>query len=132
MKKNNDLGLLIIRVSIGLLMLLHGISKLKGLSFIEATLLSKSLPSFLAYGVYTTEIIAPILIIIGYRTRIASALFIFGVLFALFLVHANDIVSLNKNGGWAVELLGLYLFGALALLFTGSGKYAISSSNNWD
>ena len=132
MNKNNDLGLLVLRITIGLLMLLHGIAKLKGVSFIEGMLSGKGLPSFLAYGVYATEIIAPLLIIIGYRTRFASALFAFGALFAMFLVHSADIFTLNQHGGWGVELLGLYLFGAIALFFTGGGKHSLSASHKWD
>jgi hypothetical protein len=30
----------------------------------------------------------------------------------------QDIFTLNEYGGWAVELLGLYLLGAVALFFT--------------
>jgi putative oxidoreductase len=132
MNKNRDLGLLILRIAIGALMLLHGIAKLNGLSFIEGMLNNAGLPGFLAYGVYITEIIAPLLILIGFRTRLASAVYVFGVLFALFLVHSADIFSLNANGGWEIELLGLYLFGSAALFFTGGGKIAVSSSNKWD
>lgn len=132
MNKNTDLGLLILRIAIGALMLLHGIAKLKGVSFIEGMLESKGLPAFLAYGVYITEIVAPLLIVIGFRTRLAAAVFAFGALFALFLVHSGDIFTLNQHGGWGVELLGLYLFGAVALFFTGGGKISVSSSNKWD
>lgn len=132
MKKNNDLGLLIVRVSVGFLMLLHGIGKLKGIGFIEDMLSAGGLPTFLAYGIYATEIVAPVLILLGYRTRIAAALYTFGVLFAMLLVHSGEILTLNQYGGWGVELLGLYLFGGLALCFTGSGKYAVSSIKKWD
>ena len=132
MSKNLNLGLLILRIAIGALMLLHGIAKFKGLSFIEGMLTEKGLPAFLAYGVYVTEIIAPILIIIGYRTRLASAVYVLGVLMAIFLVHTSDIFTLNQHGGWGIELLGLYLFGGLALFFTGAGKIAASSTNKWD
>lgn len=132
MNKNTDLGLLILRIALGVLMLLHGIAKLKGVSFIEGVLEGKGLPSFMAYGVYITEIIMPLLIIIGYRTRLASAGFAFGVLFAIFLVHSGDIFTLTPHGGWGIELLGLYLFGAIALFFTGGGKMAISTKNKWD
>lgn len=132
MNKNTDLGLLILRIALGTLMLLHGIAKLKGVSFIEGMLESKGLPFFMAYGVYITEIVAPLLIIVGYRTRLASTIYAFGVLFAMFLVHSSDIFSLSEHGGWGVELLGLYLFGSIVLFFTGSGKIAVSSSNKWD
>lgn len=132
MNKNNDLGVLILRISIGVLMLLHGIAKLKGVSFIEGMLSAKGLPAFLAYGVYVTEIIAPLLLIIGYRTRLAAAVFAFGAVFALLLVHSAEIFTINQHGGWGVELLGLYLFGAIALFYTGGGKYAASTTHKWD
>ncbi len=132
MKKNADIGLLILRITVGALLLLHGIGKLAGISGIEGMLSSSGLPSFLAYGVYITEIVAPLLILIGYRTRLAAAVCVFGMLTALFLAHSGDIFSLNEHGGWAVELPGLYMFGALTLFFTGGGKYAVSNSEQWD
>lgn len=132
MGKNTNLGLLILRLSVGVLMALHGFAKLKGVTGIEGMLTSAGLPSFLAYGVYITEIVAPVLIIVGYRTRLASVVYIFGVLFAIFLAHSSELFTLSKYGGWAVELLGLYLFGSLALFFTGGGKIALSSTNKWD
>ncbi len=132
MNKNRDLSLLILRIGVGVLMLLHGIAKLKGLGFIEGMLAKSGLPIFFAYGVYLTEIIAPLLIIIGYRTRLASIFLIFGTLFAMLLVHSANIFQLNQTGGWGVELLGLYITGALALAISGSGKFALSSKNKWD
>lgn len=130
--KQFDTGVLILRISIGFLMLLHGIAKLKGLGFIVGFLDGKWLPSFLAYGVYVTEIIAPILILIGFRTRFASLVFAFGALIAILLAHSSDIFSLNDYGGWAIELIALYLFGAVSLFFMGAGKYAVSTNNKWD
>jgi putative oxidoreductase len=133
MNKNLNVGLLVLRITLGVLMLLHGIAKLThDLSGINGLLESKGLPSFIAYGVYVGEIIVPLLIIIGFRTRIAGVFFAVNMLFALFLAHANDIFSLSKTGGWAVELIALYLFGAIVLFFTGAGKYALSTSSKWD
>ncbi len=132
MKKNTDLGLFILRIAVGLLMLLHGIAKLKGLDFIETLLTNNGLPAFMKYGVYITEIVAPILIIIGFRTRLAAAVFAFGALFAMLLAHAGEIFTINQYGGWGVELIGLYFLGSLALFFTGGGKWGLSSSNDWD
>lgn len=133
LEKNIDLGLLILRISIGGLMLLHGISKLiYGAGFIEQVVTGAGLPAFFAYGVYIGEVIAPLFIIGGYGTRIAATIFAFNCIVAASLVHLQDIFTLNEQGGWAVELLGLYFFGALALVFTGGGKYAISKSKIWD
>ena len=125
MKRNIDLGLLIIRLSIGVLMLLHGLAKFKGLGGIQGMLEGAGLPTFLAYGVIIGEVVAPLAIIVGFKTRIASIVFIVNCLFAIFLAHSDQIFELTKTGGWALELLGLYMFGALALVFTGAGRYSV-------
>ena len=65
MKKDIDFGILLLRIIIAGLMLFHGISKLNNISGIENTLTEAGLPAIMAYGVYVTELIAPILIIIG-------------------------------------------------------------------
>jgi putative oxidoreductase len=132
MNRNNDIGIFILRQAVGFLMLLHGIAKFKGLSGIEGLLTEAGLPAFLAYGVFITEIVAPLMIMLGFRTRLASIVFILGVLAAIFLAHASDVFTLNQYGGWGIELLGLYLFGAVTLFFTGGGKYSISRKSDWD
>lgn len=133
MRKNQDLGLLILRITIGGLMLFHGIAKLiHGVGGIQEMLAAKGLPNFMAYGVYIGEIVIPLLLIFGFRTRLAAIVFAFNMLFALFLAHSEDIFTLSKHGGWAIELIALFLFGAITLFFTGSGKYALSTTNKWD
>jgi len=133
MNKNIDAGLLILRLTLGGLMLFHGIAKvIHGIGGIQGMLSSKGLPGFFAYGVYVGEIIVPLLLIFGFRTRIAALIFAFNMLVAMLLAHSGDIFSLSKHGGWAVELIALFLFGAVALFFTGAGKYALSTSNKWD
>lgn len=131
--KNNDLGLLIIRLSLGLLMLLHGIAKLThGVDFLGDMFKSLGLPSFFAYSVYIGEVIAPVLIAIGYRTRLAAIVFAFTMVVAVGMAHMADLFTLGEAGGWALELQGLYFLGAIALFFTGAGKYAASTNSKWD
>lgn len=133
LERNVDLGLLILRLSIGILMLLHGVSKLMhGAGFIEQVVVGAGLPSFIAYGVYLGEVIAPLFIIGGYGTRLAAVVFAGNCIVAASLVHLGDLFTLNEQGGWAVELLGLYFFGAVTLVFTGGGKYSISNKKLWD
>ncbi|WP_196889998.1 DoxX family protein [Aureivirga sp. CE67] len=133
MKKNLNLGLLILRLTVGVLMLLHGIAKVShGVKFIEGQLAAKNLPEFLAYGVYVGEILAPIFIIFGIMTRLSALVLIINCIVAALLFHANEIFSLSQHGGWAIENLGLYTLGALVLYFTGGGKYSIKSNGKWD
>lgn len=133
MKTNIDLGLLLIRIVIGFTMLLHGINKIiHGLDYIKSVVSDHGLPTFLGYGIYIGEIIAPLLIIIGFRTRLASlALAVTCILIVLF-AHVNEVFSLNANGGLAIELVCIYLFVSLGLFFTGGGKMSVCTKNKWD
>ena len=131
--KNLNLGLLILRISLGVLFLLHGIAKIEhGIGGIEGILENKGLPSFFAYGVFVGEIIAPIMLIIGFRTRIAAIFYIITMVFAVYLNHMGDIGIRTPSGAWGIEVQALFLLGALALFFTGSGKLAVSTKHKWD
>lgn len=132
MSRQKDLGLLLIRITIAGLMLFHGFAKLKGVDPIKGMLAEEGLPQLLAYGVYITEIVAPILIIIGFRTRLASLVFFLGMLFIIFLKHFDNIFILTKTGAIKAELVLMYTIISLALFFTGAGKYAVSTKNKWD
>ena len=127
MSKNTDLGLLLLRISVGGLMLFHGVAKLlHGIEF-----LVQSMGTF-GYAVYIGEVLAPIAILIGWRTRIAAVILAINCVVAVGVAHSKDIFSISEHGGYANELLMLYLLGAVALFFTGAGKYAMSSQNTWD
>jgi len=126
--ENADLGKLIIRLTLGGLILFHGIAKLlNGVGFIEGALASHGLPSFLAYGVFVGEIIAPLMVILGYQTRIGALLIVFNMLVAIVLVHTNELLTLGRNGGWALELQGFFLFTAVAVIFLGPGRYKLKN-----
>lgn len=126
--QNDDIGKLIVRMMVGFLMLFHGVAKITNfgsLEFIKGQLVNNSLPEMLVYGVYIGEILAPLIIIIGAFTRVGGLIIFVNMIFAIYLVHAHEIVSLGQHGGWAIELQGFYLFGALAVMFLGSGKIAV-------
>lgn len=126
-------GLLILRLSIGGLMLFHGIHKLiNGVDGLVGMFSNMGLPGFIAYGAYLGEFLAPIFIIIGYRTRLASLFVAATMLVAALTAHADDVLKIGDHGEWALELIGLYLFGAFSIFFLGAGKFAVSSSNKWD
>jgi len=121
-----DVGKLVLRVSFGILFLLHGIHKITGgTAFIQSTLVDHGLPAFIAYGVYLGEVLAPIMIIAGVFTRFASIFVIGTCLMIIYLLNMGDLFSLNKFGAWAVEGVGVYLFAGIATMFLGSGKYAL-------
>ena len=125
---NDDLGKLILRLSVGVLMLLHGVGKLLNpgsLKYIGGQLAEIGLPQFIAYGVFLGEVVGPLLVIVGLYSRIGGLLMAGNMIFAIVLVHTGELFTLTQNNGWALELQGLFLFGALAILFLGSGSMAL-------
>lgn len=128
MLDNADLGKLIVRLTLGGLLLFHGIAKLlNGIGFIEGQLASHGLPTILAYGVYIGEVIAPLMVILGYQTRIGALIIVFNMIVAIALVHGHQLLTMSSNGGWALELQGFFLFTALALIFLGPGRYKLKN-----
>lgn len=125
---NDDLGKLILRLTVGILMLFHGVAKIMNpgsVDFIGSALAGSGLPSILAYGVYIGEVIAPLMIIVGLYCRYGAIIVVINMVFAILLMHSGDIFALTDHGGWRLELQGFYLFGAVAIMFLGSGRQAV-------
>ena len=124
---SDDLGKLILRLALGILVLLHGIAKLKGgIGFLTPMVTGLGLPPWFAYGVYIGEVAAPIMVILGLFARTGAFIIFVNMLFAIALAHMGEIATLGKTGGWALELQGMFLFTALALTFLNPGRYAIT------
>ncbi|ALS59843.1 MULTISPECIES: DoxX family protein [Pandoraea] len=130
----DDLGKLILRLTLGILLLFHGVSKvINGVGFIEGMITSHGLPSFLAYGAYLGEVLAPVLLILGVLTRLGGVLVVGNMLVAFSLVHLSQLGELSKTGGWALELQGFYLFMGLCVILFGAGRYSVSGGRGaWD
>ncbi|MEF7614154.1 DoxX family protein [Aquincola sp. MAHUQ-54] len=127
---SDDIGKLVLRLAVGVLMLLHGIFKIgSGVGGIAGMLQGAGLPAFLAYGVYVGEVLAPLLLIIGAWTRLAAVVIAVNMVVAIALAHASQLMSLTPQGGWALELQGLYLFGAIAIALLGAGGLSVAGAN---
>ena len=129
MNGNNqhDLGKLILRITLGVLILLHGIAKLKGgVGGIEGMLAAQGLPRALAYGAYLGEVLGPLLLIAGFHARVGALLIAVNMLFAFGLAHMGELGQLNSQGGWALELQGMFLGTAIAMALIGPGRYGIN------
>ncbi|WP_295716356.1 DoxX family protein [uncultured Halovibrio sp.] len=123
-----DLARLILRLALGFLILLHGISKLlNGIGPIEDLLTAHGLPVLLAWGVLIGEILAPTMLILGIHTRVAAVLVAINMVFALVLAHQHELLTLKTNGGWALELPVLFLVNAVVVLMLGPGRYRAHS-----
>ena len=124
---SQSIGKLILRIMVGGLLLFHGVDKvLHGVGFIESLLKIEGLPIYLAFGIYVGEILAPILLIIGWKSRWWAAIITFNMAVAIYLVHSKTLLTLGGHGSWSLETPMLFFMSSLAIVFLGSGKYAIS------
>ena len=124
-----DVAKLLLRVMLGGLILLHGISKIRGgPGFILDIVDKAGLPEPFGYLVYVGEVLAPILVIVGLWTRLAALVIAINMIVAVLLVHMGQLFSLNETGGWALELQGLYLVVAIAVAVLGAGRYSIAGN----
>ena len=120
MSKNAPLGLLILRVGLSAMMLTHGIPKL--MNALEGNM---DFPDPIGLGATVSliltiiaEVLCPVLIIIGFKTRLATIPVIITMLVALFAVHWADPIGVKEK---AV----LYLVGYLAIALLGPGKLSV-------
>lgn len=127
--QSDDTGKLILRLTVGGLIVFHGASKVlnpaDAMGMIGGQLASMGLPAFIAYGVYIGEVLAPLMIVLGVFSRIGGLLVVANMLFAIGLMHTSQLFTMGKTGGWSLELQGFYLFCGLAVYFLGSGKFAV-------
>lgn len=129
---HDDAGKLLLRITIGGLMLFHGMSKLlTGASGVKAMLAAHGLPEFIAYGTILGEVVAPIFIVLGILTRPSALLVAFTMVVAWLMVGLDKTFVLEKTGAWAIESIVYFFVGSIALALMGSGKYSIIKNPNW-
>lgn len=127
MFNNIEVARLLLRLSLGVLILFHGIHKvIHGVSGVKAMLSSSGLPEILAYGVYVGELIAPIFIILGLYARVASLVLAFNMLIAIFLAYGFSF-SLAKYGGLSMESPLIFMIMSILVALLGSGKYSVNN-----
>ncbi|EPL3991666.1 DoxX family protein [Providencia stuartii] len=129
---HDDVGKLLLRITIGGLMLFHGMSKLlTGASGIKAMLAAYGLPEFIAYGTILGEVVAPIFIILGILTRPAALLVAFTMFIAWLMVGLDKTFLLDKTGAWAIESIVYFFVGSIALALMGAGRFSVMKSATW-
>ena len=114
-----NLGLLLLRITVGVLMAFHGYQKISNFydiepKFMEFMGLSKGISLGLVIG---AEFLCSVLLVIGWATRFVLVPLIITMLVAVFVAHGGDIFGKG-------ELAFFYLMVYIILLITGAGKYS--------
>ena len=118
-----NLGLLFLRLFPSLMMIIgHGWPKMMQFSTLQG-----QFPNPIGLGstfslilTITTEVLCPLLVILGLATRINAAMVCLVMLVAAFIVHAND--------PWnAKELAIMFALPYFVLTLTGAGAYSLDN-----
>ena len=120
----NDLGLLLLRVISGAMMIAwHGLSKLSDPSEFIGHLVDSGypLPTVMGYAAISAETLFPLLIILGFFTRVSSVIAAGNMLVAAVVHHM--IIRGDSLADTEMALLYFLAFGFLAL--AGPGKWTL-------
>lgn len=121
-----DIGKLTLRLMVGVMLLFHGLDKMQdGVDMIKFYLVQKGISGSFAYFIFLTEVIAPLLLILGWKSRIWASVIAFQMVMAIYLVYVQQIFAVGEYGQWAIEVEMFYLMSAIAIATLGSGRYAI-------
>lgn len=134
-----DLGLLLLRLGVGALLLAFGLGSFFGIAGaptiggLEAEFSGYRYFQILAIVVPAVQVIAGALLILGLATPLGAALALGISLFGL--MHAESVTGVRAAllgaGGEPVLLPALLSVAALALQFTGPGRYGLDFSRTW-
>ncbi len=128
MKTNMDLGLLIMRLALGVIFIMHGLQKIGviGGGSMEGTVQmfqeNWNIPAFATYLVTAAELLGGIGVLVGFLGRIASAAIALVMIGAFFMVHIKNGFFVSDGG---VEMVLGFGAMALGLMFMGMGRYSI-------
>ena len=123
-------GLLILRISIGTMLIHHGYEKTADIeNFADAFVrpLGLPFPIFLSYIAAYSEIYGSWLLIVGLLTRVGALAIIGTITVAIY--HAIVTAGFNI---YLLELLILYFGGAFCVLCIGAGDYSIDRLIPWN
>jgi putative oxidoreductase len=141
---SQDIGKLVLRLMVGILLLFHAYGVLIGDPGIPNAVAAWKLPRFFAHIALLLEAGGALLIILGLFTEAGAIAIITFMLAGLIMYHVSAVENLRGSGNhlfmlgnnpagthhdkYLLEAQAFYLFGAIAVLFLGSGRYALRQS----
>ena len=133
-RTNDDIGAFIARITLGVVMLPHGLQKLLGLfggagfSGTVEFFVGSGLPAFIAVLIIISESFGSLGLIFGFLSRLAALGAIIIMLGAIVTVHIKNGFFMNWNGsgpgeGFEYHLLAIGL--GLIVLLKGGGAWSV-------
>ena len=108
--KNDAAGKLVLRLTLGILMLFHGVAKLLhpgSLEFIGGRLAGMGLPEALAYGMYIGELVAPLMIILGIFCRAGCLLVVINMVITVWWKVSQHVSGIAATTALITAVVGI-------------------------
>ena len=139
--RRDDLGKLMLRLLVGILILFHAYGFFRGDPGIPNAMAALHLPAFFAdIGVFL-EVAGAVSVIFGIYPEIGALMILLFMLLALGMYHVTEVPGLHGSGNhllllgknpagthfdkYFLESQVFYLFGALVIALLGPGRYCV-------
>ena len=115
---NRSLGLVLIRVAVGLVFLIHGWQKIGNIPGVEGMMANFGLPGGTGFVIAWLEVVGGAAMILGVFTRV------FGVIFGIEMLVAIYLTGIDK-GYRPHELEIVLMLLSFGVALAGSGRYSV-------
>jgi uncharacterized membrane protein YphA (DoxX/SURF4 family) len=119
-KKNHDLGMLLLRLAVGVVFIAHGWAKFADMASTIGFFGQLGMPPVLAYVVAAVELLGGLALVLGLYVDLAALLLSIVMVVALVFVKMVTFKA-GLMGGYEFDLV--LLASLLALIFVGPGRH---------
>ena len=119
---HRSLGILLIRIAVGLVFLMHGWGKVGNMEMVQGMFVGFGLPAATGIIITWLEVIGGLALILGILPRV------FGLLFGIEMLVAVFLTGAFANGYNQHELEILLMLLSFGIVLTGSGRFALWSA----
>jgi putative oxidoreductase len=141
---SDDLGKLVVRLVVGILIVFHGLALATGDMGIPNNLVRWGLPASLMWLGFLVEFGGGLMMVLGAYARLGGLLLGIFMVIAIFMAHAGlmgsqnhlFLVANNPAGNhwdhYFLETQMFYLLGGFAVALLGAGKYGLNIGGKWN
>ncbi len=121
---NPNLGLLFIRIALGVVFLYHGLGKFQDMEGVVKFFSMLDLPVFLAYLVAIVEFVGGLALLLGLFVEFFASILAVVMFMAIVLAkYANGFAGMTGRPGYELDFV--LLFALLGIACLGAGKFAL-------
>ena len=141
LRHTEDSAKLVLRLTVGILMLFHAYGFLRGDPGIPNAVAAWGLPAFFTYIGVGLEVVGACLVILGVQAQLGAVGIVVFMLAGILMYHVAPVQGLHGSGNhlfmlgknpagthvdkYFLESQAFYLFGSLVIVLLGAGRYSV-------